>query len=99
MMIMKLFTTTMDTHTQHNQSDDSNFPRFLVVSLKDDQPIKQSIFGIEKLLKCAVGDVKEARKLRNGKVLIEVRTKAQAKNALAMSTWVDQAVTVTPTDH
>jgi len=42
-------------------------------------------------LKCAVDDVKDARKL-----LIEVRTKAQAKNVLAMITWIDQAVTVTP---
>jgi hypothetical protein len=47
-------------------------------------------------LKCAVGDVEEAKKLRNGTVLIQVRTKVQATNALAMSTWIDQAITVTP---
>jgi hypothetical protein len=49
-----------------------NFPSFIVVEAADGQPIKYSIFAIQKLLKCAVGDVKSAKKLRNGAVLIEV---------------------------
>jgi len=63
------------------------------VASKDDQPIKlTSIFSIQKLLKCAVGDVKEANKLRNGDIMIEVKSKSQA---VALSSWVDQAITVT----
>jgi hypothetical protein len=75
---------------------DATFSRFLVVTAKDEQPIKLSIFGIQKLLFCAVGDVKEAKKLRSGSVLIEVRTKQQSETALKMTTWVDQLITVTP---
>ena len=81
--------------TSDDEGRNTNFPRFLVVSARDEQPIKVSIFGIQKLLSCAVGEVKEANKLRNGSVLIEVKTKLQADNALSMSTWVDQAITVT----
>jgi len=56
------------------------------VASKESQPIKKSILGIQKILKCAVGEVKEAKKIRNGNVLIEVYTKSQANNALAMHT-------------
>jgi hypothetical protein len=65
---------------------DNNFPSFIVVESTNGQPIKLSIFGIQKLLKCAVGDVKSAKKLRNGSVLIEVACKAQADRALSMTT-------------
>jgi hypothetical protein len=61
-----------------DDDNDVNFPSFIVVEAADDQPIKYSIFAIQKLLKCAVGDVKSAKKLRNGPVLIEVTSKAQA---------------------
>jgi len=97
MRLMNLFTINVTTYTKDNQSyEEQNFPRFLVVALKDGQPIKQSIFGIQKILKCAVGEVKEAKKIRNGNVLIEVYKKSQANNALAIHTWVDQSIVVTP---
>jgi len=87
----------MTTYTKDNHSyEEQNFPRFLVVASKDGQPIKLSIFGIQKILECAVGEVKEAKKIRNGNVLIEVYMKSQANNALAMHTWVDQSIVVTP---
>jgi hypothetical protein len=79
-----------------DDDNDGNFPSFIVVEAADGQPIKYSIFGIQKLLKCAVGDVKSAKKLRNGAVLIEVTSKAQADKALRMTTWVDVEVKVSP---
>jgi len=81
----------MNTFQKETQSNKEHiFPRFLIVASKDDQPIKRLIFGIQKLLKCAV-----AKKLCNGNVLIEVESKSQEDNILAMNTWVDKAITVT----
>ena len=66
-----------------------------MVTTLDKQPINLSIFGIQKLLACAVGDFTSARELRNGSVLVEVQTKRQADAALNMSNWVSQLVKVT----
>ena len=76
--------------------DDSNnsYPTFIVVEPEESHSITLSIFAIQKLLKCAVGDVKNAKKLRNGSVLIEVASKAQAENALKMHTWISTPVKV-----
>jgi hypothetical protein len=52
--------------------------------------------AIQKLLKSAVGDVKNAKKLRNGTVLVEVASKAQTASALKMHTWISTPVKVTP---
>jgi hypothetical protein len=40
----------------------SSYPTFLVLEPTNGQRIELSIFGIQKLLKCAVGDVKNAKK-------------------------------------
>jgi len=77
-----------------SDEDESTYPRFLVVSTTNDSPIELSIFGIQKLLSCAIGDVKRAKKLRSGTVLIEVQSKKQADKALQMKTWIDKEVTV-----
>ena len=82
-------------------SDDNNdlnihYPSFLVVETADGQPIKLSLFAIQKLLKYAVGDVKNAKKLHNGSVLIEVASRTQTDSALKMTCWVYVAVKVTP---
>jgi hypothetical protein len=77
-------------------SDDGNFPSFIVVAATDGQPIKYSIFAIQKLLKFAVGDVKSAKKLRYGAVLIEVTSKTQADKALNMTTLIDVHVKASP---
>jgi hypothetical protein len=68
----------------------------LVVEPTEGHTINLSIFGIQKLLKCAIGEVKNVKKLRNGAVLIEVASKAQADNALKMHTWISTSVKVTP---
>jgi hypothetical protein len=75
---------------------DPAFPHFLVVESTTYEPIKHSTFALQKILQCAVGTVKNAKKLRNGKVVIEVLTKAQAVSAMSMQTWIDVAVKVTP---
>ena len=46
------------------------------------------------MLSYAIGEVKSAKKLRNGTVLIEVHSKQQADKALQMKTWIDKEVTV-----
>ena len=68
---------------------DNSFAVFLVVETIDQQPLSLSIFAIQKILKCAVGDVKSAKKLRNGAVLLEVTSKTQSERALSMNQWVN----------
>ena len=75
--------------------DETTFPRYLVVSAIDEQPINLSIFGIQKLLSNAVDDIKSAIKLRDGTVLVEVQNKNQADTALKMTNWVTQLDKVT----
>ena len=77
-----------------DDENDASFPRFLVVEPSTEEQIKHSIFAIQKILQCAVGAVKSAKKLRSGSVLIEVQTKAQADNAMAMQMWIDTPVKV-----
>ena len=82
--------------SDEDSAANAHYPTFLVVEPADGHTIDLSIFGIQKLLKCAVGDVKNAKKLRNGSVLIEVASKAQADNALQMQMWISTPVKVTP---
>jgi hypothetical protein len=79
-----------------DDDNDGNFPSFIVIEAADDQPIKYSIFAVQNLLKFAFGDVKSAKKMRNGTVLIEVTSKAQADKALKMTKWIDVHVKVSP---
>lgn len=76
--------------------NDIHFARFFVISATDGQPIKYNIFAIQKFIQCGVGDVKIAKKLQNGTVLLEVTSKEQAKKATAMNNWFDTPITVTP---
>lgn len=74
--------------------DNESFSRFLVVTANNLEPIKYSIFAIQKLLKCAVGDVPSAKKLANGSVLVEVASKQQERNTLKMNNWIDTPINV-----
>ena len=89
----KINTVVSDVSEDEN---DVTFPRFLVVAGKDDQPIKYSIFAIQKFLQCGIGDVKTAKKLQNGNVLVEVTTKKESDRALQMTNWFDTPISVTP---
>jgi len=67
-----------------------------VVETTDFIPIKLSIFTIQKILQCAVRNVKSAKKLRSGAVLVEVDSKPMVKRALSMTTWLDTEIKVIP---
>ena len=41
--------------------DETTFPRYLVVTATDEPAINLSVFGIQKLLSCAVDDIKSAK--------------------------------------
>jgi hypothetical protein len=56
----------IDSITLSEDDADESFPRFLVVEAISGNPIAYSIFTIQKLLQCAVGNVKSAKKLRSG---------------------------------
>jgi hypothetical protein len=73
-----------------------SFSRFLVVTANNLEPIPYNIFAIQKLLKCAVGDVPSAKKLANGSVLVEVASRQQERNTLKMNTWIDTPISVSP---
>jgi len=85
-----------DTLSSPIEDENNSFARFLVVTANNLEPIKYSIFAIQKMLKCAVGDVASAKKLANGSVLVEVVSKQQEKNALKMKNWVDIPISVSP---
>jgi hypothetical protein len=79
-----------------DDESDTSFPSFLVIEPCDNHAIKLSIFGLQKLLKCAVGEVKTAKKLRNGNILLEVANKQQAERALSLTSIVDRSLNPIP---
>jgi hypothetical protein len=79
-----------------DEETDVSFPHFLVVESTNGEPIRHSIFAIQKMVQCAVGTVKSAKKLRSGVVLIEVESKSMATRALSMKSWYNTEIKVTP---
>ena len=79
----------IDSITLSEDDADESFPRFLVVEATSLSPISYSIFTIQKLLQCAVGTVKSAKKIRSDAVLIEVDSKRMAKRTLDITNWLD----------
>jgi hypothetical protein len=77
-----------DVQSTVTNKADNSFPTFIVVEAVSGE-IKLSVFALQKLLEMSVGSVKNAKKLRNGSVLIEVVSKNQADRALSMKSWVD----------
>jgi len=84
---------TESIHVSEDNSDES-FPHFLVVETTDSTPVKHSIFKIQKILQCAVGNAKSTKNY--GAVIVEVTSKSMAKWALSMRTWVDTEIKVSP---
>ena len=81
-----------------SEEDESDllYSRFFVIAAKDGNPIKYNIFAVQKFIQCGVGDVKVAKKLQNGTVLLEVSSKEHAQKAVNMTNWFDTPITVTP---
>jgi hypothetical protein len=75
---------------------DLNFARFFIIKTTDGLPMKYNIFAIQKFLQCGIGDVKVAKKLANGTILVEVSSKEQALKAIKMTKWFDTPISVTP---
>ena len=75
---------------------DPAFSHFLVVESIMQEPIRHSVFVIQKILLCAIGTVKSAKKLKCGSVLIEVQSRAQAVSAMLMQTWIDVNIKMMP---
>ena len=75
---------------------DLDFARFFIIKTNDGSPIKYNIFAIQKFIQCGIGDVKLAKKLANGTVLVEVSSKEQAHKTIKMSNWFDTPIIVTP---
>ena len=73
-----------------------SFTPFLVAEPTTDKQIDLSIFGLQKYLLCALGEIKSVKKLRNGSVLIEVKSKSQADRALAMKVWLGASLNEIP---
>lgn len=96
----KVVSSSSDSETdasnvQSGGSSDAAFAHFLVVEpAQETKPINFSIFAIQKLLLCSVGNVKSAKKLRNGSVLVEVASRAQYLKAMQLTMWVDTPIKV-----
>ena len=86
---------TEHIHLSEDDADES-FPRFLVVQAISGSPISYLICTIQKLLQCAVGTVKSAKKIRSGAVLTEVDSQRVAKRVLDMTNWLDTEIKVSP---
>ena len=84
------------TEPIHISEDDSDVsvPCFLVEEATNGVAIPYSIFVIQKLLQCAVGNVKSAKKIRSGAILLEVESKHMATRALAMTNWLETEIKV-----
>jgi hypothetical protein len=72
------------------------FDRFFVIEALEGGSLgKFSPFAVQKFLQCRVGNVKSARKLQSGALLVEVSTSVQAASLSLVNTFVDVPVKVT----
>ena len=84
-------------------SDDSEsesicaaFNRFFVIEAVEGASLaKYSPFTVQKFLQCRVGNVKSAKKLQSGALLVEVATSSQTSNLALIDIFVDAPVKVT----
>ncbi|GFS68203.1 uncharacterized protein TNCV_1531081 [Trichonephila clavipes] len=79
-----------------NIDDVSNYPRFLILSLPNNEMSRKSPFAIQKALKGIGGDPKGVKKLRSGDLLIKTTSALQTKSFLMSKTFLDCPLTVCP---
>ena len=73
-----------------------NFPKFLVISSKEEKQVTSlSPFIIEKQIESLIGTPKNAKKLKNGTLLVETNRKTQSENLLKNTKFFNLNVTVT----
>ena len=74
----------------------SSWPRFLLIASNNERALqKMSPFGIHKALVGLAGEPKTVKKLRNGTLLVEVRTESHAKCLLKSRMLCNIDITVT----
>jgi hypothetical protein len=74
-----------------------HYPHFFVAEpLEGGSLGGYSPFVIQKFLQCRVGNVRSAKKLQSGSVLIEVENSSQASSVSQLEMFVDQPIKVTP---
>ena len=73
-----------------------NFPKFLVISSKEEKQITSlSPFIIEKQMESLIGTPKNVKKLKNGTLLVETNRKNQSEYLLKITKFFNLNVTVT----
>ena len=77
------------------QDDESTFPRYLIITSTEEQPINLSIFVIQNYCHVPLETSKVQKSCANGSILVEVRNRNQTDTALQMTNWVSQPVKVT----
>ena len=84
------------THPDSDSDSDYYHPTFLCLEPQEGSAFRLSPFAVNKAILGIAGDVKNIKKMVGGAYLIEVKTKAQAKNLLKTTTFVDVPCKVTP---
>ena len=79
-----------------NRTSTSTWPRFLVISSIDDQPLRLNPFATAKTIQGLAGDVKDVKKIRKGFLLVEVKTEKQSKSLQTLTQIVEKPVKVSP---
>ncbi|XP_046545770.1 uncharacterized protein LOC124255870 [Haliotis rubra] len=70
------------------------WPRFIVISSSDGNPLKLNPFAISKGIQSACGEVKNVTRLRNGSILVECVRRQQSVNLLGLQQFVNTQVVV-----
>jgi hypothetical protein len=68
---------------------------FVIEAVEGGSLAKYSPFAVQKFLQCRIGNVKSAKKLQSGALLVEVATSSQASSLTLMDVFVDVPVKVT----
>ncbi|XP_071092678.1 uncharacterized protein [Haliotis cracherodii] len=76
-----------------SESVDS-WPRFIVISSSDDNPLKLNPFAISLGIKCVCGEVKNVTRLRSSSLLVECARRQQSDNLLNLKQFVNTPVVV-----
>ncbi|XP_067660296.1 uncharacterized protein [Haliotis asinina] len=82
-------------YVESSSSDEGlvdSWPRFIVISSADENPLKLNPFAISKGIHGVCGEVKNVTRLRNGSLLVECARKQQSDNLLKLKQFVNAPV-------
>ncbi|XP_071086572.1 uncharacterized protein [Haliotis cracherodii] len=72
----------------------NSWPRFIVISSSDGNPLKLNPFAVSKGIQSVCGEVKNVTHLRNGSLLVECARRQQSVNLLGLQQFVNTQVVV-----